>query len=281
MARVDEAARVVAARAAEPRLLANAGEIALKGLTSLGSIVVLLVAWELLARSGTFTPFLLPKFTAVVERIATDMASGLWFASIGETLYRAIVGFLCAVVVGVPLGILMARRMSIRWFFDPVVSVGFPAPKIAFLPIFILWFDLFDTSKILMIAFNAIFPIVAATWAGTFTVDKHFIWSARSLGASERELLNEVILPAASPQILTGLQIALPISLIVAIVVEFLMGGNGLGGMMIEAQRFGDSTGVFAGIVSIACAGMILIKTLEYIRRRLLSWHPETEAATA
>lgn len=281
MARVDEAGGVVAVRRAETGFAATAGEFALKSLTSLGSIVVLLVAWELLARSGTFTPFLLPKFTVVIERIATDMWSGIWFTSIGATLYRAVVGFLAAAVIGVPLGILMARKLSVRWFFDPVVSVGFPAPKIAFLPIFILWFDLYDTSKILMISFNAIFPIVAATWAGTFTVDKHFIWSARSLGASDREILNEVILPAAMPQILTGLQIALPISLIVALVCEFLMGGNGLGGLMIDSQRYGDSAGVFAGIVSIACAGMILIKALEYIRRRLLAWHPEAEAATA
>lgn len=281
MARVDEAGGVVTSRGIETGFSARVGEFSLKALASLGSIVVLLVAWELLARSGTFTPFLLPKFTVVIERIATDMWSGIWFTSIGATLYRAVVGFLAAAVIGVPLGILMARKLSVRWFFDPVVSVGFPAPKIAFLPIFILWFDLYDTSKILMISFNAIFPIVAATWAGTFTVDKHFIWSARSLGASDREILNEVILPAAMPQILTGLQIALPISLIVALVCEFLMGGNGLGGLMIDSQRYGDSPGVFAGIVSIACAGMILIKSLEYIRKRLLAWHPEAEAATA
>jgi len=280
VARVDEAGRIPARRAAEPGLAAAAGAFALRSLTAVGSIVVLLVAWEILARSGTFTPFLLPKFTVVIERIASDMWNGIWFTSIGATLYRAVVGFLTAAVIGVPLGILMARKMPIRWFFDPVVSVGFPAPKIAFLPIFILWFDLYDTSKILMISFNAIFPIVAATWAGTFTVDKHFIWSARSLGASDREVLNEVILPAAMPQLLTGLQIALPISLIVALVCEFLMGGNGLGGLMIDSQRYGDSPGVFAGIVSIAVAGMVLIKSLEYIRKRLLAWHPEAEAAT-
>lgn len=278
MARLEETTQLVAVKPEAPaRLLGFAVRVA----TRFGSIIVLLAAWELLASSGYLTPFLLPKFSVVVERIASDMWAGDWFTNIGLSLYRAVIGFLAAAVIGVPLGILMARKMPIRWFFDPVVSVGFPAPKIAFLPIFILWFDLFDTSKIVMISFNAIFPIVAATWAGTFTVDKHFIWSARSLGASERELLSEVILPAAMPQILTGLQIALPISLIVALVTEFLMGGRGLGGAMIEAQRFGDSPGVFAGIVSIALAGLVLIKALEYVRIRLLAWHPETAALTA
>ena len=279
MARVEQEAQIfVPVRAEKPSL---AIKFVVGAATRFGSIIVLLLAWQLLANSGWLTPFLLPSFSTVIERIGTDMWAGDWFVNIGLTLYRAIVGFLAAAVIGVPMGILMARKMSIRWFFDPVISVGFPTPKIAFLPIFMLWFDLYDTSKIIMIAFNAIFPIVAATWAGTFTVDKHLIWSARSLGASERELLSEVIVPAALPQILTGLQIALPISMIVALVTEFLMGGHGLGGAMIEAQRFGDSPGVFAGIVSIALAGFVLVKSLEYVRRRLLAWHQETAAPTA
>jgi ABC-type nitrate/sulfonate/bicarbonate transport system permease component len=280
MARLDEAGEFVPSGRGDSNLKAVVGTV-LAVLSKFGSIVVLLLAWEILASSGVFTPFLLPKFSVVIERIAADMAAGVWFTNIGLTLYRAIVGFSAAVVIGVPLGILMARQSTIRWFFDPVVSIGFPAPKVAFLPIFILWFDLFDTAKIVLVGFTAIFPIVAASWAGTFTVDKHFIWSARSLGASNREVLAEIILPAAMPQILTGLQIALPISMIVALVTEFLMGGQGLGGAMIEAQRFGDSPGVFAGIVSIAIAGIIMIKSLEYLRRRLLSWHSETETATA
>ncbi len=279
MARIDEVADFAPARTeSNGQVIVGA---ALTFLSKFGSLIVLLLAWQILASSGVFTPFLLPKFTVVVERIVSDMASGVWFVNIGQTLYRAVAGFSAAAVLGVPLGILMARQKTIRWFFDPIVSIGFPAPKVAFLPIFILWFDLFDTAKIVLVAFTAFFPIVAASWAGTFTVDKHLIWSARSLGASNREVLSEIILPAAMPQILTGLQIALPISMIVALVTEFLMGGQGLGGAMIESQRFGDSPGVFAGIVSIALAGSIMIKSLEYLRRRLLSWHAESDVATA
>ena len=280
MARLDETTTYATKRGksvAVPSVL----RMLLGKVSKVGSIIVLLLAWELLASSGVFTPFLLPRFSVVIERIGTDMLYGEWFSNLGITLARAITGFAAAAVIGVPLGILMARQALIRWFFDPIVSLGFPAPKVAFLPIFILWFDLFDTAKIVLVLFTAIFPIVAATWAGTFTVDKNFIWSARSLGASKHEILSEIILPAAMPQILTGLQIALPISMIVALVSEFLMGGRGLGGAMIDAQRFGDSPGVFAGIVSIALAGLVMIKALEYARKRLLSWHPETAALTA
>ena len=178
------------------------------------------------------------------------------------------------------LGILMARNKAMHWFFDPIVSVGFPMPKIAFLPIFMLWFGLYDTSKVTMIVFNAIFPVVTATMASTQGVEKELIWSARSLGAGERQLLWEIVLPAALPQILTGLQVALPVSMIVAIVTEMLMGGAGLGGAMIAASRFADSPGVFAGIVEIAVAGFFLVRGIAVLRRHLLRWHQEAQAPT-
>src|SRR3546814_806541 len=151
MARLDEAAEFAGSVASE-RKGPTAIQSVLGFLAKFGSIIVFLLAWEALARSGLFTPFLLPAFTVVIERIITDMWSGAWFFNIGETLYRAIFGFCCAAVLGVALGILMGRTRFFRWFFDPVVSVGFPSPKIAFLPIFILWFDLFDTAKIVMVA---------------------------------------------------------------------------------------------------------------------------------
>jgi ABC-type nitrate/sulfonate/bicarbonate transport system permease component len=104
------------------------------------------------------------------------------------------------------------------------------------------------------------------------------IWSARNMGASNRELLTQVVLPAASPQIMTGLQVALPLCLIVAVVAEMLMGGYGLGGAMITASRFANSTGVFAGIVEIAVVGYALVKSMAMVRRRLLTWHQEANA---
>ena len=120
-------------------------------------------------------------------------------------MYRAMTGFVIAAVGGVTLGALMSRNRLIRWFFDPIISVGFPMPKIAFLPIIILWLGLYDVSKISIVVFDAIFPVVTATLAGIAGVDKELIWSARNMGASEREVMWQIKLPAALPQILTGL----------------------------------------------------------------------------
>jgi ABC-type nitrate/sulfonate/bicarbonate transport system permease component len=215
-----------------------------------------------------------------LERVWDDALSGDLLLNLGVTLYRAMAGFAIAAVAGVALGIVMARNAAVRWFFDPIVSVGFPMPKIAFLPIFMLWLGLYDVSKISMVVFNAIFPVITATIAAADGVDGYLLWSARSLGASERQLLREIILPAAMPQILTGLQVALPISLIVEIVTEMLMGGTGLGGAMISSSRFADSPGVFAGIIEIAVAGLALVKGISIVRRHLLVWHQEAEDPT-
>jgi taurine transport system permease protein len=251
-----------------------------RAIRSVLTLIVVLAAWEGFARSGAVSNFLLPPLSMVLARVWQDALSGDLATNLGMTLYRALFGFAIAGSAGVVLGILIARNAVVRWFFDPIVSVGFPMPKIAFLPVFMLWFGLYDTSKVTMIVVSAIFPVVTAAVASTQGVDKELVWSARSLGAGERQLLWEIILPAASPQILTGLQVALPVSMIVAIVTEMLMGGAGLGGAMINASRFADSPGVFAGIVEIGIAGFCLVKGIAILRRRLLRWHQEAQDVT-
>jgi ABC-type nitrate/sulfonate/bicarbonate transport system permease component len=241
------------------------------------AIALLLVAWEAFSRSGKVTPFMLPPFSAVVERIYADGVAGTLWINLGLTIYRALAGFFIAAIGGIALGAAMSRSKVAHWFFDPIISVGFPMPKIAFLPIIMLWLGLYDVSKISMVVFDAIFPVVTATLAGIAAVEKELIWSARNMGASERELMWQISFPAAAPQILTGLQVALPIALIVAIIAEMAMGGYGLGGAMMTASRFADSRGVFAGIVEIAVVGYALIKAMAYLRRRLLVWHQETD----
>ncbi len=255
------------------RVLAKLGWIAAR----LAPVAALLAAWEIFARSGAVTPFMLPALSDVAGRIVDDALGGELFVNIGVTLWRALAGFAIAAVGGVVLGAAMARNTVARWFFDPIISVGFPMPKIAFLPVIILWLGLYDVSKITMVVLDAIFPVVTATVAGIAAVEKELLWSARNMGAKNRELLWQILLPAALPQILTGLQVALPIALIVVVVTEMQMGGYGLGGAMMQASRFANSRGVFAGIVEIAIIGYVMVVVMAWLRRRLLRWHQEAQ----
>jgi len=262
------------ARALALRLLRAAGW----GCARAFSVVALALAWEWFARSGAVTPFMLPRLSLVLERIWSDLVGGELLLNTGVTVYRAMAGFLIAAVAGIVLGMAISRGRLAHWFFDPIISVGFPMPKIAFLPVVILWLGVYDLSKISMVVLDAIFPVVTATVIGIRGVERELVWSARNMGAGEREILWQISLPAALPQIITGLQVALPIALIVAVVTEMLMGGYGLGGAMMTASRFADSRGIFAGIVEIAVVGFVLVKAMAILRRWLLLWHQEALA---
>ena len=250
------------------------------GFARIFSVVLLLVVWEALSRSGKFTPYQLPAPSAVLERIWSDGVSGDLAINTALTLYRALVSFAICAVGGVLIGMAMTRSKIANWFFDPIISVGCPMPKIAFLPVVILWLGVYDVSKITIIVIDAIFPVIAATVIAIQNVEREFIWSARNMGATNREVLTQIVLPAAMPQIMTGLQVALPLTLIVAVVAEMLMGGYGLGGAMMTASRFANSTGVFAGIVEIAVIGYVMVKAMAMVRRRLLIWHQEANDPT-
>jgi ABC-type nitrate/sulfonate/bicarbonate transport system permease component len=271
MARIE-----VAEPGGVPPLIEAAGRLVARSAILVG----LCIGWELFARSGAVTAFMLPPLSVVLERIWSDIWGGELFLNTALTLYRALVGFLIATMLGIAIGVLMCRNTIAGWFFDPIISVGFPMPKIAFLPIIVLWLGVYDLSKISMVVFDAVFPVVTATIIGIRGVEKELVWSARNMGASEREVLWQVVLPAALPQILTGLQVALPIALIVAIVAEMAMGGYGLGGAMMGSSRFANSPGVFAALLEIAVVGYVLVKAMAVLRRRLLLWHPEANEPT-
>jgi ABC-type nitrate/sulfonate/bicarbonate transport system permease component len=281
MARIDDTLAPTRTPLQSPRLASGLRACG-RQIIAWSPVIVVLIAWEAMARSGLVTPFMLPTFTGVLERIATDTASGDLPVALGLTLWRALAGFFISAVAGIALGLAMARSRAFNWFFDPIISIGFPVPKIAFLPIIVLWLGFFDLSKITIIVFNSIFPVVTATVVGVGGVEKELIWSARNFGTSERALTWDVLLPAALPQIFTGLQVTLPIALIVGILTEMAMGGYGIGASMQTASRFADSLGVFAGIVEIAVVGYVLVKLMSLLRARLLIWHPEAlEPTTA
>jgi taurine transport system permease protein len=243
-----------------------------------GSVAAVLALWELSVRTGRVDPFVLPSLSGIVLRFGEEVLKERLLFHAGLTMYRALGGFVIAAAVGVLVGALMARRPLVKWFFDPLVSVGFPMPKISLMPIFVLWFGIYEMPKIIMIVVGCIFPIISATYLSTSTIDRYLIWSARNLGTSENRLLWKVVIPAALPQILSGLQIAFPTALILASVTEMLTTGGGLGNYMILAARFADSERVFVGIVTIGVMGYALIWSLARLRRWLLAWHSESIA---
>jgi ABC-type nitrate/sulfonate/bicarbonate transport system permease component len=241
------------------------------------SVALLVLVWEGSSRAGLVHPFLLPPPSAIGLRLAHLLSAGDLGRHMALSLYRTLASFGLAIVIAVPLGLAMARIRLVAWFCEPLIAVGFPTPKIVFLHIFVLWFGLHDMPKIVMATVEGVLPIVTATYLGTRSIDVYLLWSARNLGTSPGRLLWKVMLPAALPQIMNGVQIALPICFIVIFVTEMLLGGGGLGDTMILAQRFADSEGVFAGMVTVSLLGYLAIRGVAWVRQALLHWHVETQ----
>jgi ABC-type nitrate/sulfonate/bicarbonate transport system permease component len=242
----------------------------------IASVLTVLGAWELWVDLGWVNSFVLPALSDVLKRGWVELIDGDLAYQSMLTIYRTLVGFLITAVLGVSIGAIMARYAFARWFFDPIVSVGFPMPKVSLIPIFILWFGVYEQPKLIMIVIGSIFPVISATFLATSTIDRYLVWSARNLGTGEQRMLWKVVVPAALPQILSGLQIAFPLALILAVVSEMLTTGGGLGNYMILAARFADSQKVFVGILAIGILGYATTSGLLHLRRWLLRWHSET-----
>ncbi|MPZ56260.1 MAG: ABC transporter permease subunit [Rhizobiales bacterium] len=241
-------------------------------------VLILLAAWEAVTRAGMVQLFLLPPLSQVLVRFYADTIDGTIPHHIIETSVTALSGYFLAAAAGVIIGAAMAISRPIRYMVEPLVSLAFPIPKISFMPIFILWFGLDTLPKVLMVAFNCVIPITSATYLGARSIDKYILWSARSLGTQPGRLFWKIVMPAAAPQVISGLQIALPQALIIGIVTEMLTGGDGLGSYMIRAVRFSDSETAFAGILAMLVTGLVYMQIATVIRRRVLRWHAEAAA---
>ncbi|HEV2508424.1 ABC transporter permease [Bosea sp. (in: a-proteobacteria)] len=231
------------------------------------------IAWEAVARAGWVQPVFLPPLSSVLASFPQLVATGEILGPLLTSLHRAAAGLAIAMTVGITLGFWMARSRWAKWLFDPLVALGFPAPKVAFLPIFILWFGIDHMSKIALVAITCVFPFILAAEAGARTVPRVQLWAAEMMGTPRFELLWRIVLPATLPSLMSGVRIAVPFSLVSAFTAEMIAGGGGLGGGLVYAQRFFETQTVFALLLVMLATGYLVDYGLLALRRRLLRWH--------
>jgi ABC-type nitrate/sulfonate/bicarbonate transport system permease component len=244
-------------------------------LRSIGSVAAVLIVWELAARAKLASPLFLPSFTSVLEQLARGLGDGTLVTDLGLSLFRAGTGLALATLVGVLVGIVMARSRFLHWLLDPVIALAFPSPKIAFIPVFILWFGIYSLSKILLVAFACVFPIIIGAYSAALAVNRFFIWSALSMGVLRAPLLFRVILPACYPKIFAALRVAVPVALITTFTAEMVAGGGGMGASLMYAQRFFESPTVFAYILTMLIVGLALDTAMLKVRDGFPAWRDE------
>jgi len=252
----------------------NSGEVRTDAFAwrSAVSILLFIALWEIAARIHVAPAILLPPFSIVAAQLWHSTLDGTLAADLSISLARAFCGLALATGGGVVLGLLMARNRTIEWLVDPLVALGFPSPKIAFIPIFILWFGIESLSKVLLVTFACVFPVIIGTYSAARAVSRQFIWSALSLGSNRFSLFRHVILPACYPRIFTTFRIVVPVGLITTFTAEMVAGGGGMGATLIYSQRFFESPTVFAYIVVMLAVGLVVDAVMRRFQNRFLRW---------
>ena len=236
-------------------------------------LFLLAMLWEAAARLGLARPLFLPALSAVLGQVPFLLRDGDLWQPLLISLYRAAAGLLIALVAGLAIGFSVARLRWARLLFAPLVAYAAPAPKIAFLPVFILWFGIGDSSKILLVTFTTIFPFILAAQAAAETIPTSQIWAARAMGTRGLGLVRRIVLPASLPALMSGVRVAVPYAIITAFTAEMIAGGGGLGGSLVLAQRYFDTPTVFADLIVMAVVGYGVDLGLIALRRRWLRWH--------
>lgn len=239
---------------------------------SVALLILLLGAWEAAARFGLVPPFLIPAPSAVASTFFTDMTSPAVWHDFTITLTEVLVGFAVAAVTGIALGSLMALLPVFEEILTPYVTALQTIPKVAIAPLLIIWFGFGITSKVVIVALIAFFPILVNTIAGLKGVDERQLLLMRSMEASAAQTFLKIRIPAAMPFLMAGFQIALIFSVIGAIVGEFLGASEGLGSLIVRRQGMMDVEGVFSVLLILTLLGLVLDRILKIISARLTFW---------
>ena len=227
-----------------------------------------------------FNPVLLPSPAEVLATGIKMAASGELLRHIVASLSRVLWGFGIAAALWVIAGTALGRSRLLEHLVEPTIEMLRPIPPLAFLPMMVLWFGIGEASKVAFIAYAAFFPVFTTTVEGIKYVDPVLVRAAASLGASDRQIFWHVILPAATPNILTGLRLAFGLSFFVIVAAEFIAADSGLGFLINDARTFFLVSNMLLGAAVIGIIGVVANVGLRRLESWLLRWRRESRGRT-
>ncbi|HYT58028.1 MAG TPA: ABC transporter permease [Verrucomicrobiae bacterium] len=236
-------------------------------------VLGLAVVWELTAQAQLINPLVVPPLSKIL-RIFWELSwSGQIPWQIIVSMKRAAVGYFLAAAVFIPLGIFMGLSPRIHRMLEVVVEMLRPVPPPVVIPVAMLLFGLEDEMKIFVIFFSCAWPILLNTIDGVRNLDWVLLNTAKTFGLSRRRIIRQVILPACSPQIVTGLRVSLPIMLILVVISEMVGSTDGIGYFILDSQRRFRVPQMYAGMLALAILGYTLNQIFNLLQRALLPWH--------
>jgi NitT/TauT family transport system permease protein len=235
------------------------------------TIVILLGLWEAVYQLGLVNPLFLSAPSLIAEA-AVDLFGDGFLYDVAVSLSEFTVGMAVALAIGVPLGLLLGTSRTLHDAFDPLLTILNSTPRVALLPLLLLWFGIGITSKIVVVVLGAIFPITLNVIMGMRTLDEQQVRCARSFGATRWQIVRTIGLPSTVPYLVSGIRMAIGRALISVVVAEMLASQAGIGHMMAYAGATFQTDKIFVGVALLAAFGVAANAALGAVEKRLSRW---------
>jgi NitT/TauT family transport system permease protein len=235
-------------------------------------ITGLLLLWELVCRLNIVPPLFLPAPTAIVTAAWEMMSSGELHKNLFASLYRIVGGYAVGATLGIVIGLILGFSKWADAIFTPVVYSIYPIPKIALLPLIILWFGIGEMPKVAIIALGVFFPVVINTFSGVKNVDPTLIKAAVTFGSNHFNVIRKVILPGALPTIFAGLKLSAGTSLLLLVSAEMIAAEQGIGAMVLHYGNLMITTKLMVGVLLLSLLGLLFNRGLQWLERKLIPW---------
>jgi len=234
--------------------------------------VGLILAWEAGSRTGVISNLVLPAPSEAAEAFGQLIETGQLWRHLEASLQRLVIGWTLGTSLGVLVGVMIGLFSFARAGLLPLVSALFPIPKIALLPLFVIWFGIGEGSKVATILFGSFFPTVIATYGGVDNVDRSLVRMGQSFGLSWTSIVRKIILPGAMPAILSGCRISASIAIILLVAAEMIGAEYGVGAYILMAGSLFATDQLLAGVAILSMLGLIVGWLIGRAERWLLGW---------
>jgi len=245
-------------------------------LISTVTVVTLLVLWWLASHLHWVPPLFLPTPEVVAQRLYESATGQLTDAPLAEhfgwSMFRVFTAFIAACLTAIPVGIAMGVSRILRGVFDPPIEFYRPLPPLAYLPLIVIWFGIDELSKVLLIYLACFAPLAMTARAGVRSVSQEQIHAAYSMGASKQQVIRHVVVPAAMPEILTAMRIAIGFGWTTLVAAEMVAANKGLGQMVLNASNFLRTDIVIMGIIVIGVVAYLFDLLMRYVERIAVPW---------
>jgi sulfonate transport system permease protein len=242
---------------------------------------VLLLVWQGLCRLGVFTPDVMPSPVAVATDLWRLWTKGQLLGDVAITTWRVALGFFLGTAIATVLGAVVGYSRRAGDYLDPTVQALKAVPSLAWVPLFILWFGIFEISKIVLISVGVFFPVYLNLVSGIRSTDRKLVEVGQVIGLGRIDLVRRILAPAALPSYVTGLRAGLALGWMFVIAAELMGASKGLGFLMLDGQMTGRPATIVAALLLFAAAGKISDALLVAIGRRVLSWQDDFASAQA